>query len=115
VYGITLIVTFSLLVDRIGLKSAVIAYLVAHMSHAVLHYMLARKTLGFRLGPDNWRLLLASFALLAGLGTFMPRTYPGVALAVLAVAAWAGLVVRPDEWRTAWRRGMQFVRPRVKE
>jgi O-antigen/teichoic acid export membrane protein len=112
VYGITLIVTFSLLVDRVGLKSAVIAYVVAHMSHAILHYMLARKTLGFRLGPDNWRLLLASFALLAGLGTFTPRTYPGVALAVLAVAAWAALVVRPDEWRTAWRRGMQFVRPR---
>jgi PST family polysaccharide transporter len=110
VYGITMIVTFSLLVDRIGLRSAVIAYMVAHVSHALLHYMLARKTLGFRFGPDNRRLLIASFALLAGLGTFTPRNLTGVALGVLALGAWAGLVVRPDEWRTAWGRGMAFLK-----
>jgi O-antigen/teichoic acid export membrane protein len=112
VYGITMIVTFSLLVDRIGLKSAVIAYMVAHVSHAVLHYLLARKTLGFRFGPDNRRLLIASLALLAGLGTFTPRDVGGVALGVLALAVWAALVVRPDEWRTVWRRGMTLVRAR---
>ncbi len=113
VYGITLIVTFSLLVDRIGLRSAVIAYMVAHMSHALLHYMLARKTLGFRLGPDNLRLLLASLALLAGLGTFTPRNLVGVGLGVLALLVWAVLVVRPDEWRTVWQRGVAFVRSRA--
>lgn len=113
VYGITLIVTFSLLVDRIGLKSAVIAYMVAHVSHALLHYMLARKTLGFRLGPDNLRLLFASLALLAGLGTFTPRNLVGVGLGVLALLVWAVLVVRPDEWRTVWRRGVTFLRSRA--
>ena len=111
VYGITMIVTFSLLVDRIGLRSAVIAYMAAHVSHAVLHYALARKTLGFGFGPDNRRLLIASFALLAGLGTFTPRNITGVALGVLALAVWAGLVVRPDEWRTVWRRLGQLLRP----
>jgi PST family polysaccharide transporter len=113
VYGITMIVTFSLLVDRIGLRSAVIAYMVAHVSHAVLHYALARKTLGFHFGPDNRRLLIASLALLAGLGTFTPRDITGVALAVLALAAWAALVVRPDEWRTVWRRATALIRARV--
>ncbi len=109
VYGITMLVTFSLLVDRVGIRSVVIAYVAAHISHAALHYALARKTLRFHLGPDNRRLLLASFALLAGLGAFTPRTLPGVALGVLAWAAWAALVVRPDEWRMAWRRGMAFL------
>ncbi len=104
VYGITMLVTFSLLVDRVGLRSVVIAYVVAHISHAALHYALARKVLRFHLGPDNRRLLLASLALLIGLGVFTPRSLPGVALAVLALAAWAALVVRPDEWRTLWRR-----------
>ena len=105
VYGITMLVTFSLLVDRLGLKSAVIAYLAAHVSHAVLHYALARKKLGFRFGPDNRRLLLASLALLAGLGTFTPRDLFGVGLGVLALVLWAALVVRRDEWRMVWRRG----------
>jgi PST family polysaccharide transporter len=109
VYGTTMIVTFSLLVDHIGLRSAVIAYMVAHVSHAVLHYALARKTLGFRFGPDNRRLLIASLALLAGLGTFTPRNITGVALGVLALAVWAGLVVRADEWRTVWRRALSMV------
>ncbi|HYQ89102.1 MAG TPA: oligosaccharide flippase family protein, partial [Candidatus Binatia bacterium] len=77
VYGVTMLVTFSLFVDRVGIRSVVIAYVAAHLSHAALHYALARKVLGFRLGPDNRRLLLASIALLAGLGTFTPRTLPG--------------------------------------
>jgi len=102
VYGVTMLVTFSLFVDRVGIRSVVIAYVAAHISHAALHYGLARKVLGFHLGPDNRRLLLASIALLAGLGTFTPRTLPGVGLGVLAWALWAALVVRPDEWRRVW-------------
>lgn len=109
VYGITMLVTFSLLVDRIGLRSVVVAYVAAHVSHAALHYALARKALRFHLGPDNRRLLLASFALLGGLGAFTPRSAAGVALGVLALAVWAALVVRPDEWRVAWRRGMALL------
>ena len=104
VYGITMLVTFSLLVDRIGIRSVVIAYVAAHISHATLHYALARKTLRFHLGPDNRRLLIASIALLLGLGTFTPRTLPGVGLGVLAWALWAALVVRPDEWRRVWEQ-----------
>jgi PST family polysaccharide transporter len=110
VYGITMLVTFSLLVDRVGIRSAVIAYVAAHVSHAALHYALARKVLGFHLGPDNRRLLLASIALLAGLGAFTPRTLPGVGLGVLAWALWAALVVRHDEWRRVWLRGRTFLR-----
>jgi O-antigen/teichoic acid export membrane protein len=104
VYGVAMLITFWLLVDRVGLRSIVIAYVVAHVSHALLHYALARRTLGFRLGPDNRRLLLASLLLFAGFTVFMPRTLPGVGLGVLALAAWAALVVRPREWRTVWRR-----------
>jgi len=103
VYGITMLVVFSLLVDRIGIRSVVIAYIAAHISHAALHYALARRALQFHLGPDNRRLLLASFVLLVGLGVFPPRTVAGSALGVVALAAWAALVVRPDEWRTVWR------------
>jgi antigen flippase len=99
VYGVTLLLAFVLLVDRIGLKSVVIGYVLAHVTHAVLHYLLARRALGFRLGPDNRRLLLASLALLAGLVAWTPRTLLGVALGGLAVAAWAVVVVRPHEWR----------------
>jgi hypothetical protein len=104
VYGVAMLITFWLLVDRVGLRSIVIAYVVAHVSHALLHYALARRTLGFRLGPDNRRLLLASLLLFAGFTVFMPRTLPGVGLGVLALAAWAALVVRPREWRAVWRR-----------
>ena len=101
VYGVTLLLAFVLLVDRIGLKSVVIGYVLAHVTHAVLHYALARRALGFRLGPDNRRLLLASFALLAGLAAWTPRNLPGVALGGLAAAAWALVVVRPHEWKAA--------------
>ncbi len=104
VYGATMLVAFWLLVDRVGLKSIVIAYLVAHISHTALHYALARRTLGFHLGPDNRRLLFASFVLLAGFTALRPRTILGVAPGVVALAAWAALVVRPAEWRTAWLR-----------
>lgn len=99
VYGVTLLLAFVLLVDRIGLKSVVIGYVLAHVTHAVLHYALARRALGFRLGPDNRRLLLASLALLVGLVAWTPRSLPGVALGGLAVAAWAVVVVRPHEWK----------------
>ena len=104
VYGVAMLITFWLLVDRVGLRSIVIAYVVAHVSHALLHYALARRTLGFCLGPDNRRLLLASLLLFAGFTAFMPRTLPGAGLGVLALAAWAALVVRPREWRTVWRK-----------
>ena len=104
VYGVAMLITFSLLVDRVGLKSMVIAYVVAHFSHTALHYALARKTLGFHFGPDNRRLLLASLALLIGLTAFTPRNLPGVGLALAALVIWAALVVRPDEWRSVWRR-----------
>ena len=109
VYGVALLVTFALLVDRVGLKSAVIAYVVAHMSHAVLHYALARRALRFRFGPDNRRLLLASLALLLGLTLWTPRGILGVALGVASLTLWAALVVRPDEWRTVWRKGMRYL------
>jgi PST family polysaccharide transporter len=104
VAGVAMLITFSLLVDRVGLKSMVIAYVVAHLSHTALHYALARKTLGFSFGPDNRRLLLASLGLLIGLMAFTPRNLPGVGLGLLALLIWAALVVRPDEWQGVWRR-----------
>jgi len=107
-YGVVMIVAFWLLVDRIGLRSVVFAYVAAHVTHAALHYFLARRSLGFRLGPDNRRLLLASFALLLGLATWTPRNPLGVALGLAALAAWATLVVRSDEWRAGLRRARQF-------
>lgn len=99
VYGVTLLVVFVVLVDRVGLKSVVIGYVLAHVTHAVLHYALARHALGFRLGPDNRRLLLASLALLAGLVAWTPRDLAGVAVGGVAVAVWALVVVRRHEWK----------------
>jgi len=98
IYGLTLLAAFLLLVDRIGLRSVVIGYVLAHMTHAGLHYMLARRRIGFRLGPDNRRLLLASLALLLGLAVWTPRDAVGVAVGGVAVAVWAGLVVKGREW-----------------
>jgi hypothetical protein len=69
------------------------------MTHAALHYLLARRAVGFRLGPDNRRLLLASLALLAGLAFWMPRGLAGTAIGGAALLAWAAFVVRPHEWR----------------
>lgn len=109
VYGVVLLGVFFPLVDRIGLRSVVFAYVAAHASHAALHYALARKALGFRLGPDNRRLLLASLALLSGLTVWTPRDLVGVVLAAAALAAWALLAVRPDEWRTLAARGRGFL------
>jgi len=111
VYGVAMLITFWLLVDRVGLRSIVIAYVVAHVSHALLHYALARRTLRFRLGPDNRRLLLASLLLFAGFTAFTPHNLPGAGLGVLALAAWAALVVRPREWRTVWRRARLTILP----
>ena len=98
VYGVTLLVAFVLLVDRVGLKSVVIGYVLAHMTHAGLHYWLARRAVGFRLGPDNRRLLLASLALLLGLLAWTPRNLVGVGIGGMALVLWALIVVRRHEW-----------------
>lgn len=98
IYGVTLLVSFVFLVDRVGLKSVVIGYVLAHMTHAGLHYWLARRTVEFRLGPDNRRLLLASLALLLGLLAWTPKSLLGVGLGGLALVAWALIVVRRREW-----------------
>ena len=98
IYGVTLLAAFLLLVDRVGLRSVVIGYVVAHMTHAGLHYWLARRAIGFRLGPDNRRLLLASLALLLGLYMWTPRDVTGVLAGGAAVVVWALIVVRRHEW-----------------
>ena len=107
VYGAALLGMFFLLVDRVGVRSVVLAYVAAHATHAALHYALARRAVGFRLGVDNRRLLLASFALLMGLVVWTPRHPPGMAIAGAAWTVWILLAVRPDEWRSArsWVRG----------
>lgn len=99
IYGAVMLAAFVLLVDRLGIRSVVVGYVIAHLTHAVLHYLLARRAIGFRMGPDNRRLLLASLALLLGLVCWTPRDVSGVALGGLAVAIWALVVVRPHEWR----------------
>ena len=104
VYGIAMVLGFWLLVDRFGIRSVVYAYVAAHVTHAVLHYLWARRSLGFRIGADNRRLLLASFALLLGLARWTPRDLPGVALGLAAIAAWALLVVRRQEWIAAFQK-----------
>jgi O-antigen/teichoic acid export membrane protein len=109
IYGVVLLVAFLLLVGRVGTTSVVLAYVAAHVSHAVLHYALARRSLGFRLGPANRRLLLGSAALLLGLVAWTPHDVRGSALAALGAVAWAVLVVRPGEWRAAWTRGRSLL------
>jgi len=109
VYGVVLLVAFLLLVPHMGLKSVVTAYVLAHVSHAVLHYMLARKRANFRLGPANRRLLLASFALLAGLAAWTPRTIPQVGIGIAAWIGWVLLVVRRHEWEGILRRGRRLL------
>jgi O-antigen/teichoic acid export membrane protein len=98
IYGATLLTAFILLVDKLGLRSVVLGYVLAHMTHAGLHYVLARRALGFRLGPDNRRLLLASLALLLGLYVWTPRNLVGVGLGGMALLIWALVVVRRHEW-----------------
>jgi O-antigen/teichoic acid export membrane protein len=98
VYGVALLAAFLLLVDRVGLRSVVIGYVIAHMTHAGLHYWWARRAIGFRLGPDNRRLLLASLALLLGLHVWTPRDPAGVLAGGAAVIVWALIVVRRREW-----------------
>jgi len=109
VYGIVLLAVFALLVDRIGIRSVVFAYVAAHVSHAVLHYALARRALGFRLGPENRLLLGASLALLVGLTLLQPRDLTGVLIGGAAVAAWAGVVVRRREWNTLVEMASRFL------
>ncbi|HEU4726094.1 MAG TPA: oligosaccharide flippase family protein [Candidatus Eisenbacteria bacterium] len=104
VYGASLLVAFLILVPRLGLKSVVVAYVIAHITHAVLHYWLARRRVNFRLGPANRRLLLGSFALLAGLVAWTPKTLPQMGLGVAAWIVWVLLVVRPHEWEGLLRR-----------
>jgi hypothetical protein len=98
VYAVVLLGTFLLLVDRVGVRSVVLAYVAAHVSHAALHYVLARRAIGFHLGKDNTVLLLASFVLLAGLTALRPKDLPGMIVAGAATAAWAFLVIRRREW-----------------
>jgi PST family polysaccharide transporter len=109
VYGAVLLVAFLVLVPRLGLKSVVTAYVLAHVSHAVLHYLLARKRANFRLGPANRRLLLASFALQAGLVAWTPRTIPQVGIGIAAWVGWVLLVVRRHEWEGLYRRARRFL------
>jgi len=98
VYGVVLLAVFALLVGRVGVQSVVYAYIAAHVSHAVLHYALARRALGFRLGAQNALLLGASFALLIGLAILRPRDATGMALGGAAAVAWTALVVQRREW-----------------
>jgi O-antigen/teichoic acid export membrane protein len=104
IYGLVLLGAFLLLSSRFGIKSVVIAYVAAHVTHAVLHYQLARRTLGFSLGADNRRLLLASFVLLVGFALWTPHDIPGALLAAAAAVAWALVVVRRQEWTAVWTR-----------
>lgn len=105
IYGVVLLGSFLLLTGPLGIRSVVVAYVAAHVSHAVLHYVLARRSLGFTLGPDNRRLLLVSFALLAGFVKWTPRDVTGGLLGAAAMVTWALLVVRKSEWLAVWRRG----------
>jgi len=106
VYGVVLLAVFALLVGRMGIQSVVFAYVAAHVSHAVLHYALARRALGFRLGKQNALLLGASLALLIGLAILRPRDMTGVALGGAATLGWAALVVQRREWMAV--RDMAF-------
>ena len=76
----------------------VLAYVAAHVSHAGLHYVLARRAIGFRLGPDNRRLVIASFLLLMGIIMLRPKDVAGMVMAGAATAVWALLVIRRREW-----------------
>jgi antigen flippase len=98
VYAAVLLGVFLLLVDRVGVRSVVLAYVAAHVSHAALHYVFARRAIGFHLGRDNTVLLAASFLLLAGLTALRPKDLAGMAIAGAATAAWALLVIRRREW-----------------
>lgn len=104
VYAVTLLGSFLLLSGPFGIRSVVIAYVAAHVTHAVLHYLLARRTLRFTLGPANLRLLLASFVLLAGFVAWTPRGIVGGLVGAAATVAWAMLVVRRSEWIAVWQR-----------
>jgi PST family polysaccharide transporter len=109
VYGAAMIVGFLFLEPRFGLKSIVIAYVIAHATHMVLHYFLARRRAKFRLGPANRRLALASFALFAGLVVWQPRTLPEMGIGIVAWIAWVLWVVRRHEWEGLWRRMRRFL------
>jgi O-antigen/teichoic acid export membrane protein len=103
VYGAAMILGFLFLEPRFGLKSIVIAYVVAHATHMVLHYLLARRRVNFRLGPANRLLALASLAFFLGLLAFPPRTLPQIGIGMAAWAVWVLLVVQRHEWQALWR------------
>jgi enterobacterial common antigen flippase len=98
VYAAVLLGGFLLLVDRVGVRSVVLAYVAAHVSHAGLHYVLARRAIGFRLGPDNRRLVIASFLLLTWITLLRPKDVIGMVIAGSSMAIWALLVIRRREW-----------------
>jgi len=100
VYGLVILGAFLFLVDRVGVRAIVIAYVLAHVSHAVLHYGLARHAIGFRLGRDNRVLLLGSLALLLILLVVRPEDVPGMVIGGFLTAVWAAFVVKPREWRS---------------
>jgi hypothetical protein len=112
VYGLVILGAFLFLVDRVGVRAIVIAYVLAHVSHAVLHYGLARHAIGFRLGRDNRVLLLGSLALLLALLLVRPEDVPGMVIGGILSLAWAALVVKPREWRSLRDMAVRFVRPR---
>jgi PST family polysaccharide transporter len=112
VYGLVILGAFLFLVDRVGVRAIVIAYVLAHVSHAVLHYGLARHAIGFRLGRDNRVLLLGSLALLLALLLVRPEDVPGMVIGGILSLAWAALVVKPREWRSLRDMVLRFVRPR---
>ena len=109
IYGASMLGAFVILEPRLGLKSAVVAYVIAHVTHAVLHYWLARRRVNFRLGPANRRLLLGSFALMAGLAVWTPKTLPEMGLGMAAWVGWVLLVVRAHEWKGLLRRARRFL------
>jgi hypothetical protein len=109
VYGVVLLTVFLLLVDRVGIQSVVYAYVAAHLSHAVLHYALARRALGFRMGRENAILLGASLALLVGLTILRPKDLVGVGIGAAASLAWALLVVKGREWNAVRDMALRFL------
>jgi PST family polysaccharide transporter len=109
VYGVVLLTVFLLLVDRVGIQSVVYAYVAAHLSHAVLHYALARRALGFRMGRENAILLGASLALLVGLTILRPKDLIGVGIGAAASLAWALLVVKGREWNAVRDMALRFL------
>jgi PST family polysaccharide transporter len=110
VYGLVIVGAFLFLVNRVGVRAIVMAYVLAHVSHAVLHYALARRAIGFRLGRDNRVLLLGSLALLLLLLVVRPEDTPGMVIGGFLTAVWAAFVVKPREWRSLRDMSLRQIR-----